>query len=429
MKFHSLSILSLALASTLAGAAGFSLYEASPSGVADTAGATAKGGRAADLYYNPATMSALTGTVVQAGSFFIRPTMTVEATNPYTGERYRHKPASKIWPIPHAYIVHQAARDWWVGLGVFSRTGLGADFKDDWLGRYNSTDAEILSANLNPNVAWKPADWLTLSVGIEAQYFVIDLRQSIDAAGLAGLRRYNDPAPSPYDVVMKMHGEDWKFGWNAGLKIDPTDRIHFGLAYHNALQPEAHGEVTFDVPAPIRAAYPAYFPHSFITGHVGEPAYWMGSLAVDATDRLTLGIGVTYTEWSSWDNLCIIMHDDPMMPGHDRLQSRKEWNDVWRFSAGGSYRISDAWTVRASFTYDDSPIQKGYEDYLVPADTREIFAMGASYATGPWTLDATYFYEYIRDFRSSARVAEGVFDGSFKDGRAHSIAFSVSRQF
>lgn len=409
--------------------AGFSLYEGSASGVADTAGATAKGGRAGDMYYNPATMVAVTGTVVHAGTFLIAPTMEVRAVNPYTGATTSHKPKSELWPIPHAYIVHQVNEDWWVGFGMASRTGLGADFDDDWAGRYNSTEASILSVNLNPAVTYRVCDRLALSLGFDLQIFDISLKQSIDAAGAFGMRRYNDPTPSPYDVVQRMHGFDVEPGWDFGLRLVPVDGLYVGFAYHSAIQPDAKGSVNYDAPAAIRAALPSAFPHSHITGDVGEPAYWMGSIAFDVTDRLTLGFGATYSEWSNWNKLCITLHDGELLPGKSKLESEKKWRDVWRFTGGGSYKLNDRWTLRASYTYDGSPIRKGFEDYLVPADTRDIFAVGASLADGPWTWDFTYFYENIRDFTSSARVADGMYGGKFTDGRAHSIAVSVSKQF
>ena len=82
MKKSNLLALALTTAAASAFGSGFSLFQGDTTGCADAAGSIAKGGRAGDLYYNPAAMSSVTGTVVQVGSFFTRPHLKIEGTDP-----------------------------------------------------------------------------------------------------------------------------------------------------------------------------------------------------------------------------------------------------------------------------------------------------------------------------------------------------------
>ena len=425
------SLLSLALSTAAASAlgAGFSLFQGDTTGCADAAGSIAKGGRAGDMFYNPATMSATTGTVVQAGAFFTRPHLKIDGSNAYTGEK-NHTAGKKKWfAIPHFYLTHQACDDLWVGVGLFSRAGLGDEFPAGWPGRYNSTKVDIQSFDVAPALAWRATDWLTVAAGLTFQYFDVTLEQDIDAAGIAKLRNYNDPSPSPFDVHQRLHGDDdCAVGWDLGLMLEPVERLHLGLAYHSEIEINAKGHARYTVPAQIRAAYPGFFGDTKVKATLHEPAYVMSALAYDFTDRLTLGLNVTWSGWSCWDKIEI--HEEKgFLPGHDVLLSKKDWNDVWRCSVGGSYKLSDEWSLLASFTYDDSPIEPAYCDYIVPADTREIYAVGLSWERGRWALDGMYFFEHINDMDTDARVADGMMKGKYTGGFSHAFAFSASYRF
>ncbi len=419
-----------ALSAIEASASGFSLFQGDTTGCADAAGSIAVGGRAGDAYYNPGVLSeATTGSVVQVGSFFTRPHLKIEGRNPYTGEKYRTAGKKKWFAIPHMYFAHALADDLYIGLGLFSRIGLGDEFPSGWFGRYNSTKVDFATYDISPMIAWRATDWLTVGAGLTLQYFDITLEQDIDAAGIAGLRRYNDPSPSPYDVHQRIHGtDDCAVGWDLGVKLDPIERLHLGLAYHSEVTAHAKGHVRYTAPAAIRAAYPGFFRDTKAHGKITEPSYWMAAAVYDFTDRLSLGINVTRSGWSSWDKL-EIFEDQAFLPGHDVIGADKKWRDVWRFSVGGSYKISDEWTAMASFTWDDSPINRKHADYIVPADTREIYAAGLAWKRGRWTLDGMYFFEKINDMSVSARPAEGIFTGRYTGGFSHAFAFSASYEF
>ena len=418
-----------AVCSATAFGAGFSLFQGDTTGIADSAGSIAKGGRAGDMYYNPASLGAVTGTVIQAGTFITSPKLKVEGADPYTGVYTATEAKEKWFNIPHLYLAHQLTDDLTLGLGLFSRMGLGDEFPRHWPGRYNSTKVSFATYDFAPMLAWRVNDWITIGGGVTFQYFDIILEQELDAAGIAGLRPYNATSPSPYDVHQRIHGtDDFAVGWDLGVQIRPVDRLHLGLAYHSQIDITAKGHARYDAPAAIRATYPMFFRDTKAKGKIEEPDYWMGAIAYDFTDRLTLGVNVTRSGWSSWDKLQIDLAS-PILPGHDALVSKKDWNDVWRYSVGGSYKLNDQWTLLGSFTYDDSPLNRKHTDYIVPADTREIYAIGCSYETGPWAIDAMYFYENINDCSFAGRPAEGIMKGKYSDGCSHAVAMSVSYQF
>ena len=416
------------LSATSSYGAGFSLYEGSAAGNADTAGTTAKGGEPGAIYFNPAAITGLPGTQVQIGVTAVAPQDSVTGVNPYTGKSYKQDGREKVWPLPHAYVTHQINNDFWLGLGLFTRAGLGAEFPGDWFGRYNNISAKITTFDVSPVVAWTATDWLSLSAGFTVQYFDIVLKQKIDAAGIAGLRQYNDPSYSPYDVYQELCGDDIGFGADFGIQLKPVEKVNIGVGYHSRITQECEGKADYTKPAAVNAVMPAFFNDTTLNGKVTLPDMVMTAITYDITDDLTVGLGATYTSWSTYEELKINL-DAPILPGKTTLKSEKNWSDVMRYTGGLSYKATDAVTLRASYTFDDSPFNKDHLDYIIPADTRHIMAVGAGYKTGNWVYDFSYFYEIIEDADVTPHVASGVYPGEFTDGIAHSVGLSVTRKF
>ena len=407
---------------------GFALYEGSAAGNVDAASVTAKGGEPGAVFYNPASITGLEGTQVQFGSSLVIPHAEVKTTNPYTGNTEKATVKSAVWPLPHAYVTHKINDDLWFGLGLSSRFGLGSEYDETWAGRYNSYKAEILSFAVNPNLAWKVNDWFSVAAGITVQYLDIELKQKLDVAGMMGLRKYNDPSPSPYDVDQCLSGDDFGYGYNFGIQVKPTEKLSIGLSYNSRIEHNCSGDGEWIVPDAIKAAAPGAFQNTDVIGSVTLPDTIMFAATYDITDSFTIGAGVTYTHWSMYDKLTISL-DHPMLPGRDKLESRKEWENTWRYSVGGSYDISESLTLRASYTYDPSPFNATTIDYLIPADDRHLLAVGAGWTTGDWTFDVSYFYEIIEDLDVKGRPQDGVSESKFCGGYASVLGFSVTKRF
>ena len=421
------AVSALVLAGTASGA-GFALYEGSARGNVTPAGLAAKGGDATALYFNPAAITGTPGTQVALGLTAIVPAADVKTRNPYTGATQRSYGDGKVWPIPHFYVTSQLDDEFWFGFGVGTRFGLGAEFEETWPGRYSSYKAEILSFDLMPTLAWKATDRLSVALGISIRYFDIELAQKIDAAGMNGLRAYNDPTPSPFDVDQNLHGDDVKPAVDLGLTWKATDTFTVGAAYHSRIKFKVEGDAKWKKPAAVQATAPMAFNDMDFHAYNYHPDAFTLAFAWDADEKLTLSAGATYTTWSLYDDLQIDLHGQ-MLPGVSKLESDKKWHDTWRLSFGGDYKVSDAWTLRAGYTWDQSPINGKHVDYLVPGDNRHILAVGAGWTGGAWTVEASYFYEIVDDYDVDGRPRNGVYDGKFCGADAHAVALTVGRSF
>jgi long-chain fatty acid transport protein len=178
--------------------AGFGIYEGSARGNAMGTEVTADPASPSVLYNNPAAMTGLEGTQFEAGVSLINPSVTV-STLVAPGVTIETDVEDNWWTPPSAYVTHQYNDKVWMGFGVFSRFGLGVEYPDDWPGRYNVQEATIQSLDLNPSIAVKVLDNLSLAVGLRAQWFDFELFKALPTG---------EPGVDP-DLQLHIAGDNW----------------------------------------------------------------------------------------------------------------------------------------------------------------------------------------------------------------------------
>ncbi len=392
------------LAAQSAFGAGFGIYEGSARGNAMGTEVTADPASPSVIYNNPAAMTGLEGTQVEAGLTLINPAVTV-ATTVAPGMTVETDGEDNWWTPPNAYVTHQINDKMWAGLGIFSRYGLGVEFDDDWTGRYNCQEAIIQSIDINPSIAYKVLDNLSLAAGLRAEWFEFSLDQAL-------------PTGTPFvdpDLQFHMKGDSWGIGYNLGAYYEATDWLAFGLAYDSEIDQEVEG--TYDVNHPLLSGGDG-------SGDVTTPGILRFGTSVKATDQLTLNAGIVYTMWSSYDELAIEF--DPALLGQvPASTTEKDWDDAFRYQLGVEYALTEAWALRAGYIFDETPDPDAHVDYIVPGNDRHLVSLGVGYKSGDLFCDLSYTYLMIEDRDIAARPEEGVLPGEFSDGDAHLIGLSV----
>ncbi len=396
--------------------AGFAMYEYSARGNALGGGLVGRADDPSANAYNPAGITQVPGTGFMVGFTAINPEASVEM-NGVTEEA-----KSKFWTPPHLYATQQLNDTFWLGFGVYSRFGLCIEYDDDWAGRYNVYEASIQSVSLNPNLAVKLTDWLSIAAGPEIMW--LDFSQKKKAL-------FSHPLLGDHDVDAKLEGQNWGYGAVAGIHAIPADWLRLGFTYRSQVTQEVEGEVDFTKPAAIdNPATAAYFGDTDAKGKITLPDSFTFGVALYPTEKLSLEFDAVYTRWSSYDELKI-EYDDDIAPGVSETVSKKDWKNVWRYQVSAEYAAFDWLDLRASYVYDQTPDPDGHADFMVPANDRHLFGVGTGFhVTENLDVDLGYTYLHIVERDIDARPADGIpHDATFKDGYAHMYALTVGYRF
>lgn len=348
-------------------AAGFQLSEQSAIQMGRAmAGAGVVGDDLSAVHYNPAGMTLLSGTRMQATGTWVAVNLD------YKGDSGQSENGRlKGQTIPAGFITHQINDSLWAGLGLTVPYGMGTEYGEGWKGKSRGTESMILTFDINPNLAWKVNDMLSVGGGISLQYAKAELGMGM----------------GPMQANVK--GDSWAWGWNVGLMFQPVETVRLGLAYRSHIAHNADGHTTFNN---VPNATGVSNLRSDMEVRLKTPDTITLSATWEATDALRLSGTARWSKWSNFRSLNV-QNLDLAGTKLGTTVVENNWDDTWFFSVGADYKLNGQWTVRGGVAYDQGPVENQYRMAVIPDTDRVWFSGGASYKyTDNLTFDfgATY---------------------------------------
>lgn len=360
---------------TQANAAGFQLSEQSSIQIGRAmAGAGVVGDDLSAVHYNPAGMTLLSGTRMQATGTWVAVNLDYESRDGSVTENGRLKGQT----IPAGFITHQINDSLWAGLGLTVPYGMGTEFDENWGGMDRGTESMILTFDINPNLAWQVNDKLSVGGGISLQYAKAELGFGFDVPSFETVAHAN------------VKGDSWAWGWNVGMMFQPVETVRVGLAYRSHIAHNADGHTTLDINGMGSLT-------SDMKVRIKTPDTITLSATWEATDALRLSGTARWSKWSNFKSLSLDnsgfdnQRVDQIASAHSTITNN--WDDTWFFSVGADYKLNGQWTVRGGVAYDQGPVENQYRMAVIPDTDRVWFSGGASYKyTDNLTFDfgATY---------------------------------------
>jgi long-chain fatty acid transport protein len=399
-KIALLSMLILAASSTVY-ASGFAIIEQSVTGLGSAfAGAAASAEDASTVYYNPAGMMLLEGQQVKVGVNIVAPTTELDldgaskttalGTVSLGTETSGDAAADAV--VPNLYYTNKINDRFAVGLGITAPFGMTVDYDEDWAGRYHAVKSDVLTININPAVAYRVNDKLSVGAGVSAQYIDATLSSMADAGYY-----YGESGNTDYDVLVENSGDDWGYGFNLGLIYEITQATRIGLNYRSEYKHTLEGTVECDVPDKA-AALSSYFETQDIIADITLPAAASLSVYHQLTDKLALLADISWTQWSSFDELTISFENYIGSTDNTESSTVENWDDSWRYSIGAIYQATDALTLRTGVAFDETPISDEYRTPRIPGEDRFWLTFGLSYnITNALSIDAAYAHIFVDD--------------------------------
>ncbi|WP_421310139.1 MULTISPECIES: outer membrane protein transport protein [unclassified Aeromonas] len=410
----SLIAATIALATGQVHAAAFQLNEHSASGLGRAyAGEAAIADNASVLARNPAAMTTFDKMAVSVSGTYIKPDVDVDGAV-YAGAN-KMAPASEsgIAPsafVPAAYFIQPLNDQWAWGIGLFSNYGLSTEYSKTFPAGAGAGDTELMTLNINPNIAYRINEHFSVGAGINAVYGAAELNRY---AGLLGpaIGQNSDAR------IAHMKGDTWGFGWNVGTLYEVNENHRFALTYRSQVDMSFDGDfqgltsgnrtvdgnLKLDLPA--QAEFAGY--HRL-------------------NQQFAVHYSVNWTDWSAFQEL---KATSGQCAGGVCLQKDEKFKDSTRYSIGGTWYINPAWEARIGFAYDNSPIEPEYRSLSIPDSDRVWYSAGATYHINT-DMNVDFGMAYLDG--KEVDVNEGLRNHSDSlrwKGSSHGNAFLASAQF
>jgi long-chain fatty acid transport protein len=156
-------------------AGGFAISEQSASSAGSAvAGAVVVARDASTVFYNPAGMTRLLAPEIVGAIGFVVPSLRFHnrGTRDATGALVNGNQTidNDLFAVPSLFLTVPVSGQLTFGFGLNAPFGESVSYNRGWVGRYSAVEASLTTANLNPAVAYRVTDWLSLGVGFNAQY-------------------------------------------------------------------------------------------------------------------------------------------------------------------------------------------------------------------------------------------------------------------
>ncbi len=382
--------IAVAIVSTSAWSAGFQLNEFSSSGLGRAySGEGAIADDAGNASRNPALIMMFDRPTFSAGAIFVDPGVDITGRSPTGASLNSDNIAPTAW-VPNLHFVAPINEQFGWGASVTSNYGLATEFNNNYTaGAYGgTTDLETL--NLNLSGAYRLDNHWSFGAGFDAVYakakierYAGDLGRIVAGSGRLPPALARQVAGIPGDTqIAYLKGDEWGFGWNAGILYEIDKNNRYGLTYRS--------EVKIDFDGDYKSSLPSAYNQ--ILGNFGLP---MGTDGRTTGGSLTLNLpemwelsgynrvapqwavhySLTYTSWSQFQEL------KATNSGGDTLFYKDEsFRDAYRIALGTTYYMDDNWTFRTGIAFDDSPVPADKRSISIPDQDRFWLSAGATYA-------------------------------------------------
>ncbi|MCX8070780.1 MAG: outer membrane protein transport protein [Thermodesulfovibrionales bacterium] len=424
--------------------AGYALIEQGVSGLGNAyAGGAASALDATTIFYNPAGLTRFNSPQIVAGGHLIIPSAK------FTNEGSTHVLQSRTGVplrgdngddagvtafVPNLYYSMPIGQKLSFGIGINSPFGLETDYGNTWVGRYHAIKSAMMTININPTIAYKVTDQLSLGAGVSIQYIKAELTNAIDFGTMDALGVFAPIKiglmPQMADGFVKLKGDSWGLGFNIGALYEFNKDTRVGIQYRSKIKQKLKGDAEFSGVPSALGPLPV-FKNGGISAEVTLPDSASASFYHDINQQWAVMADVTWMGWRTFDELRI-KFDNPAQA--DAVTTTK-WTNAMRYSAGLSYKPIDRLTLRTGVAYDETPISEAkYRTPRIPDTNRTWIAFGAGYKfSDKINLDCGYVHIFFGNSETDKLpvgedAVRGGLKGSYK-GHVNILSLQLTYMF
>jgi long-chain fatty acid transport protein len=377
-------------------ASGFALQNQNGAGTGYAfAGAAAVAEDASTIYFNPAGMAYLpTGhNFTLAASAIMRSVdFKDKGTTPYTiplsatsairypvGDDGGDGGGTAL--VPALYWSWAINPSLFVGLGISAPYGSETEYDKSFAGRFSSYYTSVETMNINPSIAYKFNEVVTVGFGLNYASTEVELKQAVP----------NVRTLPPSEAEAKIKGDDSTWGWNIGAMFQVTPTTRLGVSYRSTLDHELGGDLK------------VLGTKTNVTADLETPDVFSLALSQKFGTDLEILADATWTGWSSVKQLTAVSD----ATGRPAASVLFNYENTWRFGLGGKYQLNPGWNLRAGIAYDQTPVPDAESRTMTVPDSDRIWlSVGAR-----WQLNkaASVDFAYAHIFFDDAPVERPVY--------------------
>lgn len=352
------------------------------------------------IYYNPAGITQIEGQEAQVGvlnylginTFYDAPNGT-DSTSEF-----------RVIPVPQLhYVCTPKDSSFSYGLGAYAPFGLGVEWPNNSGFRSIAMESKLTYITINPVVAWKAHSTLSLAIGPNFNYSDIEFTRGLFTA----------------TDKFKFRGDDWGYGFNAGVLWQPHEQWSFGANYRSASRIHYKGSSSYDL----------FNATAGTKATVDFPAIISAGISFRPTTNWNIEFNVDYSEWNTLNT--VTLEGTSAMFGIN-LPLQLDWHESWFYELGVTRKFDGGWFASAGYFYSSETAPSQTFTPAVPDIALHVASLGIGHQgeTWRWVVASQLIAGGKRDVNNSQ---PNPFTGESANGKysmvVPTLSVSLSRRF
>ncbi|MGE3317821.1 MAG: OmpP1/FadL family transporter [Candidatus Berkiella sp.] len=413
----------LALLSTLSfnvQGGGIILYEVGSDDVGlASAGNSARAQDPSTLLTNPAGLCRLSGNQFFVGAQVLYEDIEFTTVNasPFLGQDSGGDPVD-LFPGGSLFYSYSISDNFKAGLGIYGNFGSVLKYHGDWVGRYSTVKATLLGTSIQPTLAYRLNQGLSIGGGPVIMYGSLRSKTRIN----------NSPFQLTdfHDGELKLSDRAWGLGANVGAIYEFDCGSRIGIAYNSEIKlnfkPDA---IWTDLALPLNTVLTNRgLLNSEVDIGIRVPQGVMASLFYQFNQEWALLSSVGWQEWSKFGQVELgIASNNPVSVTID-----KQYKDTWHVALGAQHPLSCHWLLNFGVSYDSRFQPTENIPLNTPANSAWRFGIGSHWYVNR-CLDLGLNFEYIHsgDLQVNDHgLVKGDLTGAFKQPSVYFLAVNLN---
>jgi long-chain fatty acid transport protein len=407
-------------------ASGFSIYEQGGRSMGFSGAYTAVTDDPSAIFHNAAGLAFLEGKQVYVGGTLVMPQSSFTGANPFPGLGVQERQQVGTLPVPALYFSHRVSPRFAWGIGLHAPFGLKTRWEnpDTFTGRYVAVESSLRGFALNPTVAVRLNDEMSVGAGLDLRFSSVRLVRRTGVVDPFTLT-FTDTA----EVVLDSDTATG-VGFNLGVVAKPIAGLSLGAHYRHKVKVDYSGEASFtqiptgndQLDAIVAGRLPQGRPP--VETSIEYPSILALGLCRDWASW-TVVADLVFFQWSTFDELTLTF---PTEPGLDSVIP-ENYRNIWQVRAGVERRLDEGWALRLGYHYDKTPVPTESVSPILPDNDRHGFSMGWSWASSSRRIrvDMGAWYLFLPGRSTEGRSRDG-YNGSY-DNFAFTLGASLGYRF
>ncbi|MFK3711113.1 MULTISPECIES: long-chain fatty acid transporter FadL [Leclercia] len=383
--------IAVAIVSTSAWSAGFQLNEFSSSGLGRAySGEGAIADDAGNASRNPALITMFDRPTFSIGAVYIDPDVNVTGNSALTGQSADQDNIAPTAWVPNVHFVMPINDQFGWGASVTSNYGLATEFNDSYAAGIYGGKTDLETLNLNLSGAYRLDSNWSFGLGFDAVYAKAKIERYAGSLGPLLSRQLTGRVPPSYlnginepdDQIAYLKGDEWGFGWNAGILYELDKNNRWGLTYRSEVKIDFDGDYKSSINPALNSILGSMGLPSGTGGRTESgslslhlPEMWEVSGYNLVAPQWAVHYSLTYTSWSQFQELKATGNN-----GQTLFYKDESFKDAYRIALGTTYYYDKNWTFRTGIAFDDSPVPADKRSISIPDQDRLWLSAGMTYA-------------------------------------------------